>query len=153
MHNVMAHQALRAALHSSMTFQQSPEGGYWFTRGTHEWLAAFTRDRHWGSISMKLAILGVGYLALQVRDAAPRAAAPRAAAPCISSHHVQLCPPPLAPPPCATALRHRFTPHLARQVLVMKVVVVFLSQLNLWLAPYPPAAVALAFAVVGTAIS
>ena len=61
----LLHQALRAGLHRCTSFQRGPEGGRWFTRGTHERWEAL-RDRHWGSIAMKIAILGVGYLALQV---------------------------------------------------------------------------------------
>ena len=97
----LLHQALRARLHRTTSFQQGPEGGHWFTRGTHERWEAM-RHRHWGSICMKIAILGVGYLALQV--------------------------------------------------LVMKVVVVFLSQLNQWLEPFSPLVVALVFALVGTSM-
>ena len=97
----LLHQALRAGLHRSTSFQRGPEGGRWFTRGTHERWEAL-RDRHWGSIAMKIAILGVGYLALQV--------------------------------------------------LVMKVVVVLLAQLNQWLEPFSPLVVALAFTLVGTSM-
>ena len=65
------HQLLRHWLHNtrarsaSWNFQRSPDGGGWFTKGTHERLEAL-RNRHWGSICMKLLIIGVCYLALQV---------------------------------------------------------------------------------------
>ena len=50
---------------SSLNFSQPPDGGGWFTKGTEERLEAL-RHRHWGSICMKVLILGVCYLALQV---------------------------------------------------------------------------------------
>ena len=42
--------------------------------------------------------------------------------------------------------------YLALQVLVMKVVVVLLAQLNQWLEPFSPLVVALAFTLVGTSM-
>lgn len=172
------HQAVRSALHSRRRVRrggggitslqqqlnsQSPEGGAWFTRGTHQrWEQV--RDRHWGSICMKLLLLGVGAPPGGKTPAAlPEDSPGRGSA---RSHG-----PPSAAGTAgafgagkragASAARRRPPQRwrvvtsppagvLALQVIVMKFVVVFLSCLNLWLAPCETPLVALVLTIVGT---